>query len=297
MTMTDIPARASAVIIGAGIVGNSLGHHLALLGWRDLVLVDKGPMPNPGGSTGHASNFIFPIEYSKMMFELTTDSTAQYSELGVFTESGGIEVARTAERMTELRRRCTQAKAWGIPAEIITPGEVNKLVPYLDESVILGGAHFPTVGVVDSLRAGTLMREQAQAAGALQVLAGAEVLGIDVAGGAVTAVRTTQGDIETSVCAVCCGVWSPRIARMAGARIPLTPIVHQMISVGPIALFEHTVGEVGYPIVRDVDTNMYERQHGGDMEVGSYAHRPIIISPDDIPSIEESVLSPTEMPF
>src|SRR3984957_10729716 len=87
------PPRASAVIVGAGIVGNSLVHHLALLGWRDLVLVDKGPMPNPGGSTGHASNFIFPIEYSRMMFELTTDSTAQYQELGVFTQSGGIEVA------------------------------------------------------------------------------------------------------------------------------------------------------------------------------------------------------------
>ncbi|HEY4852843.1 MAG TPA: FAD-dependent oxidoreductase, partial [Streptosporangiaceae bacterium] len=75
------------------------------------------------------------------------------------------------------------------------------------------------------------------------------------------------------------------------------PVVHQMISVGPIALFEGTVGEIAYPIVRDVDTNMYERQHGGDMEVGSYAHRPIVVSPDDIPSIEESVLSPTEMPF
>ena len=182
--MTDTPARASAVIIGAGIVGNSLVHHLALLGWRDLVLVDKGPMPNPGGSTGHASNFIFPIEYSKMMFELTTDSTAQYKDLGVFTESGGIEVARTPERMIELRRRCTQAKSWGIPAEVITPGEVNKLVPYLDDSVILGGAHFPTVGVVDSLRAGTLMREGAQRAGALTVLAGTEVYGISVAGAA-----------------------------------------------------------------------------------------------------------------
>ena len=174
--MTETPARASAVIIGAGIVGNSLVHHLALLGWRDLVLVDKGPMPNPGGSTGHASNFIFPIEYSKMMFELTEDSTAQYKQLGVFTQSGGIEVARTPERMIELRRRCSQAKAWGIPAELVTPGEVNKLVPYLDESVILGGAHFPTVGVVDSLRAGTLMRESAQKSGALTVLAGTEVL-------------------------------------------------------------------------------------------------------------------------
>src|SRR6266568_1009683 len=295
--MTETPARASAVIIGAGIVGNSLVHHLAQLGWRDLVLVDKGPMPNPGGSTGHASNFIFPIEYSRMMFELTEDSTAQYQDLGVFTQSGGIEVARTPERMIELKRRCSQAKAWGIPAELVTPGEVNKLVPYLDESVILGGAHFPTVGVVDSLRAGTLMRESAQKSGALTVLAGTEVHGITVAGGRVRGVTTSAGEIRTDNVVICCGVWSPRIARMAGARLALTPTVHQMISVGPIALFADTPGEISYPIVRDVDTNMYERQHGGDMEVGSYAHRPIIVPPDEIPSIEESVLSPTEMPF
>jgi glycine cleavage system aminomethyltransferase T/glycine/D-amino acid oxidase-like deaminating enzyme len=296
--MDDTPTRASAVIIGAGIVGNSLAYHLARLGWRELVLVDKGPMPNPGGSTGHASNFIFPIEYSKMMMELTADSTEQYQELGVHIQSGGIEVARTDARMQELRRRCTAARAWQIPAQLVTPAEVAKLVPYLDESVILGGAHFPTVGVVDSLRAGTLMREQAQQLGALRVLAGAEVLGIDTdAAGRVSAVRTTKGDFETEVCAICCGVWSPRIARMAGARIPLTPIVHQMISVGPIPLFADTPGEISYPIVRDVDTNMYERQHGGDMEVGSYAHRPIIVAPDDIPSNEEAALSPTEMPF
>ena len=97
--MNETPAgapRASAVIVGAGHRRQQPAYHLARLGWRDLVLVDKGPMPNPGGSTGHASNFIFPIEYSKMMMELTGDSTEQYKELGVFTESGGIEVARTA---------------------------------------------------------------------------------------------------------------------------------------------------------------------------------------------------------
>src|SRR5580700_9478967 len=297
-TMSDTPNRASAVIIGAGIVGNSLAYHLARLGWRELVLVDKGPMPNPGGSTGHASNFIFPIEYSKMMMELTADSTEQYEELGVFTQSGGIEVARTEARMQELRRRCTAAKAWQIPAQLVTPAEVAKLVPYLDESVILGGAHFPTVGVVDSLRAGTLMRERAEQLGALRVLAGAEVLGIEKsADGRVSGVRTTRGDLQTEVVAICCGVWSPKVAGLAGARIPLTPIVHQMISVGPIPLFAATAGEIEYPIVRDVDTGMYERQHGGDIEVGSYAHRPIIVAPAAIPSNEEAVLSPTEMPF
>jgi glycine cleavage system aminomethyltransferase T/glycine/D-amino acid oxidase-like deaminating enzyme len=301
-TATDeVPRRASAVIIGAGIVGNSLAYHLARLGWRELVLVDKGPLPNPGGSTGHASNFIFPIEYSKMMMELTRDSAEQYRELGVFTRSGGIEVARTAERMAELRRRCSAAKAWGIPAQLLSPAEVVKLVPYVREPVILGGAHFPTVGVVDPLRAGTLMRERAQQLGALRVAAGTEVLGIGTADDGprrrVRVVHTTAGDIEADACVICCGVWSPRLARMAGARLALTPVVHQMISVGPIALFADSPGEISYPIVRDVDTNMYERQHGADMEVGSYAHRPIIVGPDEIPSIEEAALSPTELPF
>jgi glycine cleavage system aminomethyltransferase T/glycine/D-amino acid oxidase-like deaminating enzyme len=295
--MSEVPSRASAVVIGAGIVGNSLVHHLALLGWTDLVLVDKGPLPNPGGSTGHASNFIFPIEYSKMMFELTRDSTEQYKELGVFTESGGIEVARTPERMIELKRRVTQAKAWGIPAEHLTPDGVAKLVPYLDPSVILGGAYFSTVGVVDSLRAGTLMREAAQASGALTVLSGTEVLDITTRDEKVCSVVTGKGEIDTDNVVICCGVWSPRVARLAGARLALTPIVHQMISVGPIALFAGTTGEISYPIVRDVDNGMYERQHGGDMEVGSYAHRPILVWPDDIPSNEAAVLSPTELPF
>src|SRR5919201_2852119 len=124
--MSEIPSRASAVIIGAGIVGNSLAFHLARLGWTDLVLVDKGPMPNPGGSTGHASNFIFPIEYSKMMMELTRDSTDQYKALGVFTESGGIEVARAPERQQELRRRASAGKAWGIECQLLSPAEVVK---------------------------------------------------------------------------------------------------------------------------------------------------------------------------
>ena len=141
------------------------------------------------------------------------------------------------------------------------------------------------------------MREAATALGALTISASTEVTGIDVENGRVRRVHTDKGPIETEYVFVCCGVWSPRIARMAGAAIPLTPAVHQMISVGPIPLFEETPGEIFFPIVRDVDTNMYERQNGSDMEVGSYAHRSILMDPDEIPSIEESALSPTELPF
>jgi glycine cleavage system aminomethyltransferase T/glycine/D-amino acid oxidase-like deaminating enzyme len=298
MSETSLPTSARAVVIGAGIVGNSLAYHLAELGWTDLVLLDKGPLPNPGGSTGHASNFIFPVDHSKEMTQLTLDSVRQYEAMDVFTKSGGIEVARTEERMQELQRRVSSAKAWGIDdVSIVTPAQVKELVPYIEESVIVGGFYSPGVGIVDSLRAGTIMRERAQEKGALSVFANTEVLGIDVEDGCIRGMRTSRGDVATDVIVVCCGVWSPKIAKMAGASIPLTPAVHQMIDVGPVPHFKDTKGVIEFPIVRDMDTNMYERQDGSGLEIGSYAHRPILHDPEEIPSNEEAALSPTEFPF
>lgn len=107
-----LPAAQRVVIVGTGIVGNSLAYHLTRLGETEVTLIDKGPLPNPGGSTGHASNFIFPLDHSKEMTSLTLESVRQYKDLGVFTESGGIEIARNQERMQELSRRMASAKAW-----------------------------------------------------------------------------------------------------------------------------------------------------------------------------------------
>jgi glycine cleavage system aminomethyltransferase T/glycine/D-amino acid oxidase-like deaminating enzyme len=295
--MADVPERAKCVVIGGGIVGNSLTGWLAELGWTDLVQLDKGPFPNPGGSTGHASNFIFPVDHSKEMTQLTFDSMRQYREAGTLHECGGVEVARTEERMEELRRRMASAKSWGVEGcRLVTPAEIKELVPFINEEILLGGFYTPSVAVVDSLRFGTVMRERAQAKGA-QVFANTEVLGIDVEAGCVSRVRTSRGDIETDLVAIACGVWSPRIARMAGASIPLTPAVHQMIDVGPVPRFLTSKTAVDFPIVRDMDTNMYERQDGQGLEVGSYAHRPILHEPDEIPSIEAASLTPTELPF
>jgi glycine cleavage system aminomethyltransferase T/glycine/D-amino acid oxidase-like deaminating enzyme len=296
--MATLPTRARVVVIGAGIVGNSMAYHLAKQGWRDIVLVEKGTLPNPGGSTGHASNFIFLTDHNKEMTAFTTDSVRQYKELGVLTETGGIEVARTPERMQELTRRMSSSRAWGIEGvELLDAAAVKAMVPFIDETVILGGFYTQGVAVVDSLQAGTLMRAAAQEIGALTISAGTEVTGIDVDRGRVARVRTDHGDIETDTVVIACGIWSPRIAAMAGASIPLTPAVHQMIDVGPVPRFEHTTSEVGFPIIRDVDTNMYERQHGTGFEIGSYAHRAILMDPEDIPSIAASALSPTMLPF
>ncbi len=295
--MSDLPTKAKVVVVGAGIVGNSVVKHLAELGWREIVQLDKGPLPNPGGSTGHASNFIFPVDHNKEMAYLTLDSQQQYEEMGVNTTCGGIEVARTEARMEELKRRMTSATAWGIESRLLTPQEVKEMVPFIDEGIILGGWYTPSVSVVDSLRAGTIMRERAMELGALTVSPNTEVTDVTVEDGAVTGVTTDKGHIECEYVVIACGVWSPRIAAMAGATIPLTPAVHQMIDVGPLEPLQSTNNEIGYPIVRDMDTFCYERQTAGSMEVGSYAHRPIFHHPDTIPSIEESRLSPTELPL
>ena len=221
--MSTQPGEARVVVIGAGIVGNSLVYHLSRLGWKDIVQIEKGPLPNPGGSTGHASNFIFLTDHSREMTALTADSVEQYKELGVFTRSGGIEVARTPERMEELKRRMASSRSWGIESELVTPEQIKAMVPYINTDIILGGFSTPGIGVVDSLRAGTLMREKAQALGALRLSPMTEVTGIDVEDGHVTRVRTDKGDFEADIVVIAAGVWSPRLASDGRCRDPAHP--------------------------------------------------------------------------
>jgi len=301
--MSEFPTSAKCVVIGAGIVGSCLIGHLAELGWDDLVLIDKGPLPNPGGSTGHASNFIFPVDHDKEMALLGVQSANQYRALGLSVDSGGIEVARTEERMSEFKRRMTSALSWGVEAKLLTPSQVKELVPFINDDVILGGFYCPTVSVVDSLETGTQMRNKALDLGVLNVFANTEVQDLlteasHVPGQTrITGVVTDKGTIQADTVVIACGVWSNRIANMADAYIPLVPAVHQMADVGPMDILAETNNEIGYPIVRDMDTFCYERQSSGSMEVGSYAHRPILHHPDEIPSNEAAALSPTEMPF
>jgi len=297
MSQRSFPSSAGTVIIGAGIAGSSLAYHLAKLGREDVLIVDKGPLPDPGGSTGHASSFLFPVEHTKEKTALTRESIEQYKELGTFTESGGISVARTDERVEQLKRKLGSAKNWNEQAKLLSPAEVQQLVPYLEKDVIKAGTHFPQAGTCDPLQAGDIMRQRAQDACALTVKANTEVTDIRVRDGMVQGVETDRGTVETDEVVIAAGLWGPKLAEMAGAFMPLMPAVHQLISVGPIPLFEQHEGEISYPIVRDMDTKMYERPHGNDMELGSYNHRSILWDVNDILSNDEAPLSPTQPPL
>jgi glycine cleavage system aminomethyltransferase T/glycine/D-amino acid oxidase-like deaminating enzyme len=295
MSGSDLPSSAGTVILGAGIVGNSVAYHLAEMGRDDILLVDKGPLPDPGGSTGHASNFLMPVEHSKEMTHLTRRSIEQYDEMDTFVNSEGIEVARKKERVAELKRRVQSAKAWGEEAELLTPAEVKERVPYINEEIVEAGFLSKGAGTCDPLRAGAIMRERA--GDSLTTSPNTEVLDLHVEDGEIAAVETDRGTVEAGEVVIAAGLWSPKLAEMAGVEIPLTPAVHQLVSVGPIEFFEDYEGEISFPVVRDMDTQMYERQHGNDMEVGSYQHRPILWDVEDIPSIDEAPLSPTQPPL
>jgi glycine cleavage system aminomethyltransferase T/glycine/D-amino acid oxidase-like deaminating enzyme len=240
-----------------------------------------------------------PVEHSKEMTHLTRESIEQYKDMDTFTESGGIEVARTDERVEELQRRVQSAKAWGEPCELLTPEEVEELVPYINSDLIKAGFYSKGAGTCDPLRAGEVMRARAdqESDGGLTLSPNTEVLDLHVEDGAIRAVETDRGTVEAGEAVIAAGLWSPKIAKMAGVEIPLTPAVHQMISVGPIEFFEQFEGEINHPVVRDMDTQMYERPSGNDMEVGSYQHRPILWDVEDVPSIEEAPLSPTQPPL
>ncbi|GAA1366844.1 FAD-dependent oxidoreductase [Arthrobacter rhombi] len=300
---TSLPERAEIVIIGAGIVGSSLLKHLAAAGKRDLLMIEQGPLPDPGGSTGHASNFIFPVDHHRNVTELTVESMRQFQDLGVLDTCGGIEVSRDDAGQEELRRRLSSAKSWGVDAELISPERVGDLVPMVDTSLITGGFHTPSAAVVDPVRAGRLLRRSALDAGAARIVDNIEVTGLLTAqpasGGParITGVRTTAGDVATENVVIACGVWSPKIGALAGAHIPLTPAVHQMINLGPLADFVASGVEIGTPIIRDMTAKMYERQRWGELQIGSYAHRGILHDAESLARVGTVPLSPTQLPL
>lgn len=300
---TALPGQAEIVVIGSGIVGSSLIQHLAAAGKRDLLLIEQGPLPDPGGSTGHASNFIFPVDHHRNVTELTVESMRQFEDLGVLTTCGGIEVSRDDAGQEELRRRLASATSWGVDAELISPARVTELAPMVNSRLLTGGFHTPSAAVVDPLRAGELMRQRALDTGAVRIAENIEVTGLlaeHPAGGGparITGVQTSAGTVATERVVIACGVWSPKIGALAGARIPLTPAVHQMINLGPIPGFAASGVEIGMPIIRDMTAKMYERQRWDQMQIGSYAHRGILHDAESLARVGTVPLSPTQLPL
>ncbi len=293
--------RASLVIIGAGIVGCSAVYHLTQMGWRDIIVVEQGPLFETGGSSSHAPGLAFQTNFSKMMTELAKYSVNLYSKLELngqpcFYPVGGLEVAYTQERWQDLKRKRGIAKSWGVEAELITPREAKEKIPLLDATKIHGAYYVPPDGIVKAVLAGEAMAGAAKQRGAI-FYGDTTVTGLEVKNGRMQTVLTSRGRIATETVLVCAGIWGPRIGRMAGVPISLTAVQHQYAKTSPIPELAGETREVAHPILRHQDHRMYFRQHADCYGLGSYKHEPLLVDPDDILSHKEAKIMPSVMEF
>ncbi len=285
--VADPPGEAALVVIGAGIVGASVAYHLAQRGWKDVVVVDQGSIPDTGGSTTHAPGGLFATNYSRAMTRLGLETVELMRALDLdgrpcFYPVGTIEIARTPERWRDHRRKLGAAEAWGVPgAELLSPRETRELVPILDPEAILGAYHTPYDGVGKPMRFVAALLRSAAAAGAA-IVPGTRVTGFDVRAGQLHGVVTERGTIATPRAVVCGGIWGPLLGEMLGTPIPLTPCEHLYTITSPVPDLAGETREVVHPMLRDQDRAMYYRQHGDRYGVGTYEHRPLLVDARDI---------------
>src|SRR5215831_11827160 len=147
----SFPSHARAVIIGGGIVGCSTAYHLARLGWRDIVLVERGSLS--GGTTWHAAGLVGQLRSHANMTQLIRDSTQLYESLEAetgqatgWTRCGSLSVARTAERWTQLRRTASMARGFGVDAEMIGLDEAKRRWPLMRTDDLTGAVWLPGDG-------------------------------------------------------------------------------------------------------------------------------------------------------
>jgi glycine cleavage system aminomethyltransferase T/glycine/D-amino acid oxidase-like deaminating enzyme len=302
MSTTDLPSRADTVIIGAGAVGCSVAYHLTELGADDVLVIDQGPLPVTGGSSVHAPGIMFQTSPSKIQTKAAHYTSRFFSDAGVYDEVGGIEVARSEERMDFLRRRVEWATSYGLPdPQLLSPEEVTEHLPLVNEDAILGGYYSPTDGRVDGIAALQWYIENSSA----DFVGDTEVTDVAVSGGKIRAVVTDRGRIECDRCVIATNNWGYQTGKLAGIDLPIAPVEHQYVVTDPMeelagaetAVGDNTTGlEVPgnrdiqeyvsepphRPVGRDQDYSLYFRTHGDSLGMGSYNHEPLPVDPDEM---------------
>ncbi|WP_026549226.1 FAD-dependent oxidoreductase [Arthrobacter sp. Br18] len=291
------------VIIGAGIVGANLADELSARGWREVTVIEQGPLHLAGGSSSHAPGLVFQTNPSKTMTEFasyTVQKLLSLSRDGVscFRQVGGLEIATTEARLHDLKRKLGYAASWGVEARLIDPDECEKHYPLLGRGTALGGLHIPTDGLASSARAVQLLISRASERG-VSFLGSTPVSGIEQAHGRVTGVATPDGVVPADIVVSCAGFWGPKIGKMVNTPVPLLPLAHQYVTTTALpelgGLNELPDG-ARLPILRYQDKDLYFREHGDRIGIGSYAHRPMPVNLDDLPAVDAADMSAHRMP-
>jgi len=301
MQEKKLPEKSEIIIIGGGIVGLSCAYHLVLKGIRDLTLLEMGKLFKAGGSTYHAPGIVFQTNPSKTMTNFakyTVDllSNLTYNGNPCFYKVGGIEVAYTKERLEYLKYKLGLAKSYDIKgADIINPEEVKEKIPLIDSSKIYAGFYVPSDGVAKAVWALEVMGRKIEEKGG-KLFGNTEVLDIKISNGEVKEVITSRGAIKCEKVILCTNVWAPLLGSKIGLKIPLVPMQHPFVWVGPIEELKGEERETVYPVLRHQDKSIYFRHFKDSYGIGSYYHEPLPLNPSDLPSYNQRDI-PTALEF
>ncbi|GAA4909203.1 GcvT family protein [Streptomonospora salina] len=292
------------VVIGAGIVGCALADELTSRGWHDVTVLEQGPLFATGGSSSHAPGLVFATNPSPTMTAFANYTVAKFARLDLddrrcFSAVGGLEVAATRQRLHDLERKRGLARSWGVRAQLVGPDECARMWPMLDSTRIRGGLYTPDDGLADAVRAGEAQARAAMARGAA-FLDHHTVVGVERGGGRVRGVATDRGTFPADIVVSAAGFWGPAIGRMAGVEVPLLPMAHQYAYTAPIEGADPPPEpETVRPLLRHQDRDLYFREHGDRIGIGSYAHRPIPVHLEDVaePGTDASAEMPSKLEF
>jgi 4-methylaminobutanoate oxidase (formaldehyde-forming) len=280
--MTELPAAASVIIIGGGIVGCSTAYHLARMGVEGVVLVEKAKLTS--GSTFHAAGLVGQLRSNANVTQLLKYSVDLYdrleSETGLATgwkQNGGLRLACNQDRMIELKRQATTAHSFGLDMEILSAREAQELWPLMRASDVVGAAFLPTDGQANPTDITQSLAKGARDAG-VSIVEDCAVTGVSVANGRVTGVATDRGDIEADVVVNCAGQWAREVGRMAGVNVPLVSVEHQYV------VTEQIDGALAtLPTLRDPDRLVYFKEEVGGLVMGGYEPNPKPWAIDGLP--------------
>ena len=282
-----LPDRARVVIIGGGVIGTSVAYHLAERGCTDVLLLEQGQLSC--GTTWHAAGLVGLLRATESGTRLVQYSTDLYARLEAETglsagyrRCGGLIVARTPERLTQLRRTAAAAEAFGLQAEMLSPGQARERYPVIETSDLTGAIWLPDDGKANpadltyalakgARNGGVTIRERTRVTGVLTTHT--------QAGRAVTGVRTTEGDVGAEIVVNCAGQWAKQVAGWCGVTVPLHSCEHFYVVTDQI----DGIGR-DLPVLRDPDGYTYFKEEVGGLVVGGFEPdaKPWV-SPDDIP--------------
>ena len=271
--MAQVPNKARAVIIGGGVIGCSVAYHLAKLGWKDVVLLERKQLTS--GTTWHAAGLIAQLRATANMTKLAKYSQELYgnleAETGVstgFKRCGSITVALTEERKEEIFRQAAMARAFGVDVEEISPAEVKAKYEHLNIEGVTGGVWLPLDGQGDPANISLALAKGARQMGA-QVIEWTKAMGVTRNGRSITSVQweNEQGDSGSIDCENvinCGGMWGHEVGRMLGVNVPLHACEHFYIVTEAIA------GLTQMPVLRVPDECAYYKEDAGKMLLGAF---------------------------